>query len=152
MESDGKFMRLALEVAQLSNDRSRKVGCVIVGPDNEIRSTGYNSFPVGIIDSIEKRHERPAKYMWTEHAERNAIYNAAKHGVSINGCKMYLPWFPCIDCSRAIIQAGIVELIAIEPDVRDDRWGSDFSVSLEMLREAGIRLRFVECNVEGIPT
>lgn len=143
---DLKFMRLALEVAQQSNDRSRKVGCVIVGPDNEIRSTGFNSFPQGIVDSVEHRHERPAKYLWTEHAERNAIYNAAKQGVSTNGCKMYLPWFPCVDCSRAIIQAGIKELIAVEPDVGDHRWGSDFAVSLEMLREAGVVLRFVDSD------
>ncbi len=55
-------MGLAEHVATWSKDRSRKVGCVIVGPDNEIRSLGYNGFPRGITDDIEKRHQRPTKY------------------------------------------------------------------------------------------
>lgn len=145
---DTEFMKLAFHVAKKSNDRSRKVGCVIVGPDDLVRSTGFNNFPIGIADLVETRHERPTKYLWTEHAERNAIYNAARNGISTNGCRMYLPWFPCVDCSRAIIQAGITELIALQPDMQDQRWGSDFTVSMEMLREAGIRLRFVECDSE----
>src|SRR5260370_34651295 len=106
-------MDLAREIARWSKDRSGGVGCVIVGPDNEVRSTGFNGFPRGVNDEVESRHERPAKYKWTEHAERNAIYNAARVGIPIEGCRIYLPWFPCMECARAIIQTGIVELIGI---------------------------------------
>ncbi|MEX2300551.1 MAG: dCMP deaminase family protein [Bryobacterales bacterium] len=140
---DRRFMDLAVHIGTWSKDRSRKVGCVIVGPGNEIRSTGYNGFARGVRDDIEERHNRPDKYLWTEHAERNAIYNAARLGVSLDGCRMYLPWFPCVDCARAIVQCGIAQLCAIEPDLQDERWGDHFRVALEMLSEAGISVRWV---------
>src|SRR3954447_3751356 len=106
---DGRFMQLATLIGGWSKDRSRKVGCVIVGAHNEVRSTGYNGFPRGVCDDEDYRHDRPMKYRWTEHAERNAIYSAARIGVPLEGCRMFLPWFPCMDCARAIVQAGIVE-------------------------------------------
>ena len=65
-------------VAKKSKDQSTQIGAVIVGPDNEIRSTGYNSFPKGLNDDLQERQERPEKYYWIEHAERNALYNASQ--------------------------------------------------------------------------
>src|SRR2546421_12647437 len=69
---DGRFMELARHVGTWSKDRSRQVGCVVVGPDNSVRAIGFNGFPRGLDDENEHRHQRPAKYLWTEHAERNA--------------------------------------------------------------------------------
>jgi dCMP deaminase len=137
-------MGLARHVATRSKDRSTKVGCVIVGPDNEIRATGYNGFPRGVDDANQARHERPEKYLWTEHAERNAIYNAARIGTPLDGCRAYLPWFPCMDCARALVQVGIVELVALKPDLNDPKWGEDFKRVGTLLSEAGMALRFVE--------
>ena len=76
---DIRWMALAQFIATWSKDRGRKVGAVIVGPDNEIRSTGYNGIPRGVNDDVEERHEATngEKYLWVSHAERNAIYNAA---------------------------------------------------------------------------
>jgi dCMP deaminase len=71
-----------------------------VGAHNEIRAIGDNGFPRGADDDLEARHARPAKHKWTEHAERNAIFAAARAGIPIDGCTMYLPWFPCMDCAR----------------------------------------------------
>ena len=73
---DLRWMALAQFVATWSKDRGRKVGAVIVGPDNEIRSTGYNGIPRGVNDDVEERHEAATgeKYLWVSHAERNAIY------------------------------------------------------------------------------
>ncbi len=116
---DHRFMELARHIGQWSKDRSFGVGCVIVGPDREIRSTGYNGFPREVDDNVEERHERPAKYAWTEHAERNAIYNAARMGTALKGCTMYVPWYPCMDCARAIIQSGISWLVCEQPDWND---------------------------------
>jgi dCMP deaminase len=141
---DSRFMRLAEHIGSWSKDRSTKVGCVIVGPNREIRSTGYNGFPRGLDDAPEERHVRPAKYKWTEHAERNAIYNAARVGVSIEGCTMYLPWFPCMDCARAILQSGISVLVAYRPDLNQLQWGDDFRLALTLFEEAGITLRWCE--------
>lgn len=140
---DNYFMGLAGYVATRSKDRSTKVGCVIVGPDNEIRSTGFNGFPRGVDDACEARHARPAKYLWTEHAERNAIYNAARMGTALKGCRIYLPWFPCMDCARAIVQSGIGELICVAPDVTNLKWGEDFRNSAVLLEEAGVGVRHV---------
>jgi dCMP deaminase len=141
---DRRFMELAMQIAQWSKDRSTRVGCVIVGPDNEIRSTGYNGFPRGANDELDERHGRPLKYRWTEHAERNAIYNAARAGISVNGCRMYVPWFPCMDCARAIVQSGIVELIAIRPDVHHETWGEDHKLALELFSEVGLKLTWYD--------
>lgn len=140
---DRRFMELAGFVAGWSKDRSRQVGCVIVAPDNSLRSIGFNGFPRGLNDDHDERHERPAKYFWTEHAERNAIYAAARNGVALAGCTMYLPWFPCVDCARAIVQAGIVELVSLEPDFADTQWGEGFRISVDLLEEAGLAVRFI---------
>ena len=141
---DYRFMELARHVGKWSKDRSRQVGCVIVGPNNEIRSTGFNGFPRGVDDTIDARHERPVKYLWTEHAERNAIYNATRAGTSLENCRMYLPWFPCMDCARALVQVGIVELIAIKPDETDLQWGTDFLAARELFDETNFRVRWFE--------
>lgn len=143
MNWDDYFMTLARHVSARSKDRSRKVGCVIVGPDNEIRSTGYNSFPRGINDDAPERHERPEKYLWTEHAERNAIHNAAGAGIALSGCRAFLPWYPCMDCARALVQVGIVEMVATAPDFDDPKWGEDFKRVKTLMNEAGVRVRFV---------
>src|ERR1017187_608646 len=88
------YLKMAHEVAQKSKDRSTKVGAIIVGQDNEIRSIGFNGFPRGVNDDIEERHQRPAKYMWTEHAERNCLFNALRANIPVKGCKMYLNYAP----------------------------------------------------------
>lgn len=139
---DKRFMGLASHVASWSKDRSTKVGVVIVGPSNEVRSLGFNGFPRGCDDEVEERHKRPAKYFWTEHAERNAIYNAARVGIPIEGCRIYIPWFPCIDCARAIIQSGIKDIYCSQPDFRDQQWGKSFCLALEMLKECGVSINY----------
>jgi dCMP deaminase len=140
---DERFMAMAVMVGTWSKDRSRGVGCVIVGGKREVRAIGYNGFPRGIDDTDDLRHERPAKYLWTEHAERNAIYNAARIGVRLEGCTAYVPWFPCTDCARSLIQAGINELVAYEPDFDDPKWGDDFQIARRMLYEAKVAVHFL---------
>jgi dCMP deaminase len=137
-------MDQALQIGSWSKDRSRGVGCVIVGSANQILSHGYNGFPRGVNDDVDARHERPAKYAWTEHAERNAIFNAARTGTALEGAVMYLPWFPCCDCARAIAQAGIATLVALPHSVHEPRWGGQFAVSDQILGEAGVVVRLVE--------
>lgn len=143
MSWDERWMDLAQLVASWSKDRSRKVGAVIVDARNVLIAVGWNGFPRGLDDDTPLRHERPAKYQWTEHAERNAVYNAAAKGISTAGCRMYLPWYPCADCARAVIQAGITDLIGVEPDWNDPKWAPDFAMVREMLAEGGISCRFL---------
>ena len=111
MKWDDYFMTMVYLVAMRSKDESTHVGAVIVGPNKEIRSTGYNSFPMGINDDVPERQERPEKYFWFSHAERNAVYLAARVGIPVEGCTMYTNGIPCTDCAFAVIQAGITEVV-----------------------------------------
>jgi len=139
-----RFIELAKYFASWSKDRSTGVGAVIADTENRIVSIGYNGFPAGFNDDIDSRHERPQKYSYTEHAERNAIYNAARIGVSTKNCSMYLMWFPCPDCARAIIQSGITTLVCTRPDFDTPKWGEGFRLSLEMLEECKINIIYYE--------
>lgn len=139
-----KFIDATKLVASWSKDRSRKVGAIIVNDDNRIIATGYNGMPIGVNDDVDSRHERPIKYLYTEHAERNAIYSAALSGISTKGTTIVLMWFPCADCARGIIQSGIKEVKCKEPDMNDTIWGTSFKVSKEMLDEAGVKISYYE--------
>jgi len=142
-----KWDKIWMDEAQLkasrSKDRSRKVGAVIVMDDMEVVS-GWNGFPRKINDDIEERHQRPAKYLWSEHAERNALYNAAKAGRATKGAKMYQTMYPCVDCARGIIQSGIIEVITVEPNWNDPTFGEGFKVAREMFDEAGVSVRYID--------
>lgn len=141
---DARWISLCQLIATWSKDRSRQVGAVIVDSRNNVVSLGWNGFPRGVNDNIEERHSRPIKYMVTEHSERNALYNAAAKGVSPVGCKMYLQWYPCADCARAIIQCGISEVICVEPDWNDLTYKEDFKMTRDMFIESGVLVRFLE--------
>lgn len=96
--------------ASRSTDESTHAGAVIVRPDNSVVSTGYNGPVRGMsIEDVPKT--RPEKYFYMEHAERNAVYNAAKNQGGLAGCSLYVNFLPCADCARAIVQAGIVRVI-----------------------------------------
>jgi len=156
-----RWVSMAELVASWSKDPSTKVGAVVVEPGSQVvKSTGWNGFPRGVAETeaalrgeeygdklIDDRWEkRPEKYEWVEHAERNAIYNAARHGISLNGCVMYLNWAPtpCADCARAIIQAGIVAVIGPDKPFTGVGTGVHYDcddISQTMLREAGIITR-----------
>lgn len=110
MDWDEYFINM-LDVVSLKSKDTTKCSAIIVGPDHEIRSTGYNGFPRGFIDHDKEKWVKPEKYFWVEHAERNAIYNAARMGTSLLDCDIYVSHFPCVDCARAIIQSGITRVI-----------------------------------------
>lgn len=135
-----RYIGLAQHVSEWSGDRSTKVGAVIVGPNNRVVSVGYNDFPSGVLDK-EERHQRPDKYLYTEHAERNAIYNAR---LIPEGSTLYLNWTgcPCTDCTRAIIQSGVKRVIVPEgKPFGGVGTGSHYHIegaSEEMLTEAGV--------------
>ena len=193
------FVDLTLAVASKSKDPSRKVGCIIVGPDKEIRSTGFNGFPRGVnervrvpprehylqetehdiretcvrylcacghidtsyndellldhflsvpkgpIDVLSTRWERPIKYQYVEHAERNAIYNAARVGTPTLGCSVFVSLAPCVGCTRALIQAGITKVYGPAFDHKyDDIY--HFDTAEVILKESGVE--YVVTNYE----
>jgi len=143
------FLDQLFGVASKSKDPYTKVGCMITGEDHGHRTAGFNGFPRRVEDDIAKvpeRYERPAKYKWTEHAERNAIYYAAKVGIPLDGCTLYVDWPPCAECARGIIGSGIARVI-IDGDSASynnqelrARWKDDHDISEIMLREAGVEV------------
>ena len=141
---DVRFLELANHISSWSKDPSTKVGCVVVGADREIRSTGFNGFPRGIEDSEDRLADREEKYPLICHAEENAIMHAARIGVSLKGSTAYVTWPPCSRCARSLIQAGVKEVVySLEVEV-PDRWQEDFKISTEMMEEAGLIVRSVD--------
>ena len=144
---DKRWMDTAYQKGTWSKDRSRKCGAVIVTLENDEVCNGWNGFPRGVDDDVEARHARPIKYLWSEHAERNALYNACRRGKSTFGCKIYQTLYPCAHCARALIQSGICEVVTISPDWEDATYAEEFAVTKEMLAEAGVKVRFVDGEV-----
>ncbi|OEJ69654.1 deoxycytidylate deaminase [Magnetovibrio blakemorei] len=149
---DSRFIRLAREIASWSKDRSTCVGAVIVAEDKTPSSYGYNGFPRGIDDDAAERHERPDKYDWTEHAERNAIYNATRTGQTLLNNTIYVTHVPCPDCARAILQVGIKHVVVDRASVSDDdfqaRWDEKGKFSERMFKEAGVTMDYAEALTE----
>lgn len=141
---DQRWMDLARHLTGWSPDRSRKTSAVIVDrADNILVSIGVNQFTPGVEESDESRHQRPEKYKWTEHAERNALFDAAAKGVSVRGCHIYLPWYPCAECARGISRAKIAEVVAIEPDWNDPTYAAEFRIARTILEKGEVKVRFM---------
>ncbi len=141
-----KYFQLAENFGNLfSKDPSRKVGALCLHPESyAILSQGFNGFARGVDETKLERWVRPAKYLYVEHAERNCIYNACRHGTALQGAIAVVTMFPCTDCARALIQAGIKTIVTVEADMDDPRWGDQFKVSLEMFQEVGMMMLYVK--------
>ena len=144
------YYRHAQSIADnFSKDPSTKVGAVFIYPKTlHILSVGYNGMPRGVNEKLAERWERPLKYKLTEHAERNAIYNAAMSGTSLTDSICIASMFPCADCARGIIQSGCRMVISLKLEEsgnadRLERWRPDWELSMMMLREAGVELMFL---------
>jgi dCMP deaminase len=146
MNWDEYFINIAEQVKLKSKDNNTKIGVVLVGKNNEIVSTGYNSFPRGINDDVLERQEKPEKYFWFEHAERNCIYNAARIGVSTLGTTMYMTCgISCADCARAIISAGVEKIVLRSgKGAMSPKWQESAERSNQMFKEAGIIVEFFD--------
>jgi len=154
---DQLYITMCYLVGMRSQDRHTHVGAVITDADNVLVSTGYNSLPRGIDINSTNQHrlsrDNNQKYFWIEHAERNAIYNAARRGTILKGCKLYVPWNPCADCSRAIIQTGISEVIIHQNGQNfydkntNGKWTDSYQIMKDMFAEANVKTRYVTCDI-----
>ncbi len=146
---DEYFMGVALLAAQRSKDPSTQVGACIVDENNRILSTGYNGFPRGCSDDEFpwNRDESlgETKYQFVVHAELNAILNA--RGKSLVGSRVYVGLFPCNECAKSIIQAGIREVIYLSDKYADTPSTQN---SKRMLAAAGVKLTRLAPKVDKI--
>ena len=140
---DKRFMQLAETVATWSScfQENRQIGAVIV-KDNRIITTGYNGAPSGVVSCKERgeclrrvlnipsgtRHEM----CYAVHAEQNAIAQAAKLGISVEGATLYCTHQPCVICSKMMINSGIKRIVY--------RHGYPDDFSLKLLKEAGVQI------------
>lgn len=142
---DKYFMTLSFVVSLKSKDPSTKVGAVIVGPGHEVFSTGYNGFPRNVIDTDARYADRDYKYDVANHAEENAILNAGRVGVRVQGCTMYVLWKPCIHCARLIVQSGISEVVYYKEfpgtDAAEKHWADSMKKANELFEEASVKVR-----------
>ena len=139
------FLEIAEVIKLKSKDQSTQIGAVVVGEGRNVLSTGYNSFPRGLDDSLQERQERPEKYFWMEHAERNAIYNAARIGVSLKNSTIYLTsGLPCMDCARGIVNSGIKTVYCKEvcTTKNKEKWDESQKKSLQLLLECGVDVKY----------
>lgn len=146
-----KYYQLVRFMANLfSKDNSTKVGALFIAPNTyEILTLGYNGMPRGINEKNKLRWERPTKYDFVEHAERNAIYNAARSGQSLLNSICIVSLFPCCDCARGIIQAGAKVIVSLDPFKTNDketieRWGYKWESSIEMFKESGVEIIYLK--------
>lgn len=141
---DQYFMGIALLSAMRSKDPNTSVGACIVDADNKILSVGYNGMPHGCSDDEypwERDCEDPldTKYLYVCHAELNALLNYT--GTHLKGSRIYTTLFPCNECTKALIQSGIKEVIYLE-----DKYATTASVvaAKKMMKSAGITYRNLE--------
>ena len=136
---DRRFLDLAKHVSDWSRDPSTKVGAVAV-KDRRVLATAFNGLPRGVADLPGRLNNREEKYLRTVHAEANIVAQAARFGIDLFGASVYVwPFLPCSNCTTLMIQAGIIRVVV--PDLPiPDRWLSNFNLSIEMLREAGVDL------------
>ncbi len=130
-----QYLRLATSVAaDYSRDPDTKVGALLLHPKSlRVLSLGYNGMPRGVDDTRAERWTREAKATFVEHAARNCLYNACRHGTPTDGAICVVSRFPCVDCVRALVQAGAKTLIAPDPAERD-------RAARDMLDECNVRV------------
>ena len=142
-------MGVALLSAQRSKDPGTQVGACIVSAHNKIVGAGYNGFPIGCDDDEFPWDKQggflETKYPYVCHAELNAILNNI--GMDLSGCKIYTALFPCNECTKAIIQSGIKEVIYLS----DKYKGTDTDkAARKMLDKAGITYRKVKTDLPNL--
>ena len=146
-EAEVIALRHCYELAASSLDPSTQNAAVLLDAVGTIlwATASVNAFPVGVA-CTEERWLRPAKYLYVEHAERNALYAAARRQLPTLGATMVCPWAPCADCARAIIQSGIRRLVRRENTGNThERWAEAVAIGDQLLCGAGVQI--IDCAV-----
>lgn len=141
-----RYIQLATDVSSWSKDPSAKVGAVIVGSKGQVLSQGYNGFPRGVNDHVERYNDRKEKHKYVVHAEMNAIYNASYTGVSLDGATIYVYGLPvCNECAKGIIQVGIKSVVVATPEWLEvnTKWVDSWLCTISMFDEAGVGYEWI---------
>lgn len=135
---DERFLEMAAFVSRWSKDPSTKVGAIFVDDSRRILATGYNGFPKRIADKPELYEDRKEKYARIVHAEKNGIYNACSHGVSLSGSTVYASGLDiCLECAKALIQVGVKRVVVYDQQL-PDAWVESCAMAEDLLLEANV--------------
>lgn len=145
-EQDKKWLQAAAQYAEersLSN--GRKVGCLLIPVNvHEPMVIATNELPSNVEETVA-RLSKPGKNVWVEHAERMAIYKAARMGVSLTDATAYVTWFPCIDCARGLTLSGVKRVVCgKQPDLEDPNWGKSFTAAYGYMLEAEVDVDIID--------
>ena len=138
-----RFLQLASAVASWSKDPATQVGAVAT-KGRRVLETGYNGPPAGVED-LEARFQRPAKYLWTTHAEANLVAAAAK--ARLQGSTVYVTHLCCAQCAALLINSGVSKVVC--GTGLTSMAAEQFEVALRMLEEAGVELELAEPGTGG---
>lgn len=148
-EDDLRFMHLAMELSYHSKDPSTQVGAVLVSPEGQVVSSGWNRFPEGIPETPEAMADRELKMKLIVHAEMTAILDAARRGVRVQGCTLYVVarsgdvvWggSPCVRCTAEAIPSGVARVVGWVPEGIPERWQADLLLARSLLDRKKIPL------------
>jgi dCMP deaminase len=142
------LVRIAKAIAASSKDPKYKVSAIIYDDDGNIRSTGYNGAPRGVVD-YSFRYRKPLKQYYVAHAEENAIAQAARNGVRTLDCHILI-WgkAPCASCARMIIQAGLVSVMC--QNYSDlSSYADSHKASMQMFEEARVEVKLLPAEDDG---
>lgn len=136
-----ELLKTSYKKAKESEDPSTQNAALLVSDRGDILVADTNRFPEGVKTNKE-RWERPLKYKFIEHAERNICYVSAKQGIKTKGLTMVCPWAACSDCARAIIQSGIIRLVTHQQahERSPEFWAKEIEIAFTMLKEAGVEV------------
>lgn len=137
-----RFHDLATLIATWSKDPSTKVGAVIIDADRRIVSTGYNGFPRGVYDYVDRYEDKAQKYPMIVHAEANAIVSAPLV-LRGRGCALITTKYPCSSCAKLIIQSGIYQVHTPPSDATHEPWATDAVFTKTMLEESGVEVWYL---------
>ena len=138
---DQYFLWMATAASIKSKDERCRVGAVIASPTNVVLSTGFNGLPRGVYDDKNILEDQDEKIKVICHAEQNAILNAARIGVAVEGASIFVTKFPCLACCNAIIQVGIARICTHDNSYwKHDPFDKDHSRKRSILRQTHIKV------------
>ena len=143
-------MGIAMLSCERSKDPNTKVGACIVDENKKVVSIGYNGMPSGCDESQlswNRGEGLDSKYLYVCHAEFNAILNTRNGTSALRGCTLYVTLFPCNECTKAIIQTGIKEVVYISNKYENT---TGVQASKRMLLLAGVKIRHYEGRIPEI--
>ena len=153
LDKAAQYLANAYAIAGQSRDQSNQNGSVLINAagENTPIATGVNNFPPGVKFTEARSESRPEKYRYFGHAERNAIYQAARSGKAVYGSTMYCPWAACCPCARALICSGTKHLVMHHERMQmtPERWLEDVNEALSMLEEAGVQLHYFDGPIKA---